>query len=282
MSTEHERDGGSGYDNRGARLYDAEIGVFVGVDPLASDYAAWSPYNYVMGNPISFIDPDGRSVDGHIYNQNGIQIGDDGIDDNKAYVLDTESTDQLTTEEALSMTSVVSSLQSPCNVCFGGEQLTELSIGNDELNTATMLEAIRTFEGKGTPVPYNATFGWTPQSDQDKYTFDGYDAHPGNVIERWGKHSSAHGAFQFTKATWGMHSKNEGLTDFSPGSQRTAAVAEINLVDGALKLVRGGNFNEAAQALNKKWTSLPGGKESWGGGAEIFTNSRAKVISKHR
>ena len=35
---------------------------FTGVDPLAGEFAAWSPYNYVMGNPISLIDPDGRAA----------------------------------------------------------------------------------------------------------------------------------------------------------------------------------------------------------------------------
>jgi hypothetical protein len=40
------------------------------VDPLAADYAAWSPYNYVMGNPIINIDPDGRSVESTIVEEN--------------------------------------------------------------------------------------------------------------------------------------------------------------------------------------------------------------------
>ncbi len=31
-------------------------------DPLAHKYLSWSPYNFVMGNPINLIDPDGRAV----------------------------------------------------------------------------------------------------------------------------------------------------------------------------------------------------------------------------
>lgn len=34
---------------------------FLSVDPLAEDFAAWSPYNYVLNNPVLLTDPDGRA-----------------------------------------------------------------------------------------------------------------------------------------------------------------------------------------------------------------------------
>ncbi len=50
---------------------------FKSVDPLAADFAGWSPYNYVLGNPIILIDPDGRSPYSPIYDPNGNFLGTD-------------------------------------------------------------------------------------------------------------------------------------------------------------------------------------------------------------
>jgi RHS repeat-associated protein len=46
----------------GARYYMAALGRWGQVDPLADQYAGYSPYSYVLGNPNSFVDPDGRAV----------------------------------------------------------------------------------------------------------------------------------------------------------------------------------------------------------------------------
>ena len=71
LTTHHERDLETGLDYRGARYYDADVARFLSLDPLAGGYAGWSPYNYVMGNPISLIDPTGRSVDNYVFNEDG-------------------------------------------------------------------------------------------------------------------------------------------------------------------------------------------------------------------
>jgi len=59
--TGQERDIETGYDYFGARYYDARIGRFFTIDPLAHSLAlsSWSPYHYSFNNPVRFKDPTG-------------------------------------------------------------------------------------------------------------------------------------------------------------------------------------------------------------------------------
>ncbi len=63
--TGKEQDPETGLYYYGARYYDAKIGRFMSVDPLAEKYPGWSPYTYTLDNPVRLVDPTGREPEWH-------------------------------------------------------------------------------------------------------------------------------------------------------------------------------------------------------------------------
>ena len=59
---ELDRKGGLDWYDYGARHYDAALGRFLTVDPMAQKYWQWSPYAYCLDNPVRYVDPDGLST----------------------------------------------------------------------------------------------------------------------------------------------------------------------------------------------------------------------------
>ena len=55
-----ELDQETGYYYYGARYYDPSTALWFGVDPLQHKYPEVSPYVYCAGNPVKYVDPDGR------------------------------------------------------------------------------------------------------------------------------------------------------------------------------------------------------------------------------
>jgi RHS repeat-associated protein len=55
-------DNGLGWNHYGARCYDAAVGRWWVVDPLAEKYKTFNSYNYVLCRPSNGLDPDGRRV----------------------------------------------------------------------------------------------------------------------------------------------------------------------------------------------------------------------------
>jgi RHS repeat-associated protein len=60
--TERDGDLGINLDETDFRLYDAQIGKFLQIDPLSDYFESYSPYTYVVDNPISYADPLGLSL----------------------------------------------------------------------------------------------------------------------------------------------------------------------------------------------------------------------------
>jgi RHS repeat-associated protein len=59
---EYQDELGLNFYDFGARNYDAAIGRWMNIDPMAGKWQEYSPYNYTLNNPMFFVDPNGEDV----------------------------------------------------------------------------------------------------------------------------------------------------------------------------------------------------------------------------
>lgn len=100
------------------------------------------------------------------------------------------------------------------------------------------------------------------------YTFTDMSRHPNIVGTRWGKSSTAAGAYQFLYSSWVEMKVKLNLKDFTPMSQDLAFVQKLK-DRGIYDQIIAGNLATALKKASKEWSSLPGGKHARKSIAEV-------------
>ena len=121
----------------------------------------------------------------------------------------------------------------------------------DNPNVQAYLRTIRDGEGTSKADGYRTFVGNSKFTDLSSYPHI-----PKKIKDKY--NSTASGAYQINKLTWGDVMKALSPPDFSPHSQDIAAVYLLDITKGALYYVLNGDIDSAIKRTNGRWKSLPG------------------------
>ena len=154
----------------GARHYDATLGRWLVVGPLAEKYYSTSAYGYCLNNPIKFLDPNGMSAS-PIYDRDGNLLGtdDEGLRGD-AIVMNIEDFKQgMSHEEALSKSTTISCVNAATKMALS---YASLKFRPDYDGKLTLFEANDWYRnGNGQPLYVDASkINLSPLSIEDLKT----------------------------------------------------------------------------------------------------------------
>jgi len=159
----------------GARYYDPRTSIWQSVDPKAEKYPGWSPYNAMLNNPVSCVDPHGDSIIGKSNQRTAERIErglNSQIDANNASVASSRTT--ITGNDAQIKTlqeSLKSGTLSEKDTKRANRQIRHLESSNADENekiaekqnqTDELRQSLTNIGNLRSDVNYNYSFGGAP------------------------------------------------------------------------------------------------------------------------
>lgn len=103
------------YIDYGSRMSDSNLGKWFNIDPLSEKYYSLSPYIYCANNPIKYIDPNGEAW---YFNEDGIYLGQDEIDNGLIRIMPQHVWDMNATETEDGEMTIESIIGEPASALF--------------------------------------------------------------------------------------------------------------------------------------------------------------------